>query len=111
MNFRDNLKDELFFQNIQLKEFSGKLKIPYSTFLSYIDSRNRLPKVDVAYKIAEQLNVTVEYLITGKPEDNYKKNLTNTNKELLVLPSCFINQIQNIIHSYYELYKLTNNMR
>ncbi len=106
MSFNKNLKEELYFQNLQLKELSGKLNIPYGTMLSYVDSRQRLPRVDVAYKIAQILNVTIEYLITGKPEDNLIKKLAPTYKELLCLPAGTINLFQSLIHSNYELYKL-----
>lgn len=105
MSFKNNLIDELTFQNIQYKEFAGKIQIPYSTLLSYIDSRENIPRVDIAYKIAQGLNVTVEFLITGKQEDNYKKNLSPTLRELATLPSNVISNIQGLIHSYYELYK------
>lgn len=106
MSFNKNLKDEIYFQNLQLKEFAGKLKIPYGTLLSYIDSRQKLPRVDTAYKIAKLLNVTVEYLMTGKSEDNYIKQLSPTYKELMNLPAGIINLFQSQIHSFYELYKL-----
>jgi len=105
MSFNKNLKEELLFQNLQFKEFAGKLDIPYNTFMGYIDIRQRLPRVDLAYKMAELLNVTVEYLMTGEQVDNYKKFLTKSDKELLALPSIYVNQIQSLIHSFYELYK------
>ncbi len=106
MSFKENLKTELFYQNIQLKEFAGKIQIPYSTILSYVSSRSSLPRVDIAYKIAKELNVSIEYLITGKQELKLKNSLYFSYKELLSLPPDIVNLIQSEIHKYYELYKL-----
>ena len=110
MSFKENLRDELFLQDIKIKELSGKIGIPYSTILSYVCSKSSLPKVDVAYKIAEALGVTVEFLMTGKPSDNYKKSLSATYRELVSLPPNIVSSVQVLIHSYYELYK-NNQMR
>ncbi len=111
MSFKENLKEELLYQDIQYKEFAGMLNIPYSTMLSYINNTNTVPKVDTAYKMAKILNVSVEFLVTGNPEDNLlKQNLSIIEKELFSLPLSIISLIQNMIHSYYELYK-TNTQR
>lgn len=39
--------------------------LPYPTVLSYLGEKSRLPRVDVAVRIARELGVTVEYLVTG----------------------------------------------
>lgn len=105
MSFRENLRDELYFRDIKLKDFARKIGVPYTTLLSYVEKRESLPKIDIAYKIAQELDVTIEFLITGNPSDNYKKNLAPLYKELMVLPSSVVSSIKGIIHSYYELYK------
>ena len=105
MSFNENLRDELLFQDIQFKEFAGRIDVPYPTFLSYVNYKRTLPRVDIAYRIAQGLDVTVEYLITGKSEDNYKKKLSVTFKELSCLPSNIVSSVQCLIHNYYELYK------
>ena len=96
MSFKDNLKDELLFQDIQIKEFAKKIGIPYTTMLSYLNSKGCLPKVDTAYKMAMELGVTVEFLITGNEKDNFIKNLSLTYKEFISLPSNVVNSIQSI---------------
>lgn len=106
-SFKENLRNELLFKDIQLKEFAAKIRIPYTTLLSYVDKKECLPKIDVAYKMAQELDVTLEFLITGNPKDNYKKNLSPTYKELLTLPSNVISSIKEIIHAFYELYNQT----
>jgi transcriptional regulator with XRE-family HTH domain len=47
-----------------------KTKVAKGTFSSW-KTRNILPRADVAFKIAEALGVTVEYLLTGR--DQYKQ--------------------------------------
>lgn len=65
MNFKDRLREEIEFNGLLGKEIAAKVGISYSTFLSYIDARSVLPNVETAVKIAEILNVTVEYLVKG----------------------------------------------
>ena len=73
MSFRENLSYELSKKEYTIKEFSKKVGISYSTILSYIDGRSYIPSADTAVKIAQELKVTVEYLVTGNSsiEKNY----------------------------------------
>ncbi len=104
MSFKDNLKNELNYQDIQLKQLSEKVGISYGTMQCYVNHRECLPNVEVGYKIAKALDVTVEYLITGNPDDLYKCNTLPVYKELIKLPPSIIKSCETIIHSYYELY-------
>lgn len=104
MSFKDNLKSELSYQDIQLKQLSERIGISYGTLLCYVDHRECLPRIDIGYKIAKELDVTVEYLITGNPEDIYKRNTLPVYKELIKLPAPIIKSFEKLIHSYYELY-------
>ncbi len=108
MSFKDNLKNELSYQDIQLKQLSERIGVSYATLLCYVNHRECLPKIDVGYKIAQELDVTMEYLITGNPEDIYQKNTLPLYKELIKLPTPIIKSFEKIIHSYYELYYKKN---
>lgn len=66
MGFRDNLHDELSFQDIRIKELSEKTGISIGTINHYLAEKSTEPTVENAIKIAHALNVTVEYLVTGK---------------------------------------------
>ena len=66
MSFRDNLKSELTYQDIQIKELTKKTGISKNTIGNYLTGHNSLPTVDKAVEIAQALNVSVEYLVTGK---------------------------------------------
>ena len=64
-NFRENLRNELNFQGITVKELSARTGIPISTLDCYLGARATIPSVDAAFKIAQALHVSIEYLIIG----------------------------------------------
>ena len=66
MGFKENLRNELSYQNMIVKELADKCGLSKHTIDNYLTGHNSIPKADVAVKIANALNVSVEYLITGK---------------------------------------------
>lgn len=77
MSFRENLKDELKYQDLKVKELADKAGIPKRTIDHYLTENSYTPSAENAVKIAQALHVTVEYLVTGKdsslkPEINEK---------------------------------------
>ena len=64
--FKQMLRDEMDFQDIKVKELSLRTGISQRTLESYLGARGSIPPADVAVKIAKALNVSVEYLVTGK---------------------------------------------
>ncbi|MBR4322694.1 helix-turn-helix domain-containing protein [Treponema sp.] len=65
MGFKENLKEELKFQDIKQKELSEKTGISVNTLRNYINDHNALPNIYSAVKIAKALNTTVEKLVDG----------------------------------------------
>lgn len=65
-NFRENLRNELNYQDVTIKELSARTNIPVPTLDCYLGSRATVPSVEAALKIARALNVSVEYLVTGE---------------------------------------------
>ena len=65
MAFKDNLKSELKYQEISIKELAYRTDISKST-LSSILYNDTMPLADKAVRIAKALGVTVEYLVTGE---------------------------------------------
>ena len=76
--FKQTLRSELDFQDIKVKELSRLTGISARTLEGYLSARNSIPPADIAVKIAQALNVTVEYLVTGKSEFN-KKSVKRAN--------------------------------
>ena len=66
MGFKENLKAELSFKNMMVKELSDKTDINKSTLDNYLRDKHSSPTVENAVKIAQALGVSVEYLVTGK---------------------------------------------
>ena len=66
MGFKENLKSELAYKDMLVKELAQKTGISRHTLDNYLNVREHLPTIDVAVKIAHALDVSVEYLVTGK---------------------------------------------
>ena len=77
--FKATLRAELDFQDIKVKELSVRSGISKRTIEGYLSARGSIPPADVAFKIAQVLNVSVEYLVTGNPAYNDLLNKENTN--------------------------------
>ena len=71
MGFSENLRIEMDFQNIQIKELAKKTGISKNTIDKYLSGPKAQPGVENAVKIAHVLKVSVEYLVTGKSESTY----------------------------------------
>lgn len=65
MGFRENLKAELAYQDILVKELAVLSGVNKRTLDNYLREKSNTPPADVAVKIARALNVSVEYLVTG----------------------------------------------
>lgn len=66
MSFRENLKAELRFRDMKVKELSAKTGISKRTIDHYLEENSSEPTVSSAVKIAAALDVSVEYLVIGK---------------------------------------------
>ena len=70
MGFRENLKEELIYQDITVKELSERTGISKHTLDHYLTKNGSRPQVELAVKIARALNVSVEYLVYGDTASN-----------------------------------------
>lgn len=107
MKFRETLREVIAFQGITLKDLAEKSGVPKRTIESYVDARARIPTAENAMKIAKSLNVTVEYLVTGKNESQTRQSefaeLQQTIKEILSIPREQFKPIREIIHNTADL--------
>ncbi len=81
MGFKENLKDELKYQGILVKELAEKSGVAKGTIDHYLAEKCTAPIAENAVKIAQALGVTVEYLVTGK-EINLSKDKKSQNLEV-----------------------------
>jgi len=70
-NFKENLRAELDYAGLTVKELSSRTGIAKGTLDCYLGVRASIPPADIAVKIASTLGVTVEYLVNGQ---DIKKN-------------------------------------
>jgi transcriptional regulator with XRE-family HTH domain len=66
MGFKENLKSELQYTGILVKELSAITGIKKHTLDNYLNTHNSMPNVETGVKIARALGVTAEYLVNGK---------------------------------------------
>ena len=81
MGFRENLKLELSYSGMLVKELAAKTGIKKHTIDNYLSVRGRMPAADIAVRIARALGVSVEYLIEGY-ENTENKNAVQFSPEI-----------------------------
>lgn len=79
MGFKENLKEELSYQGLMIKELAAKAGLNQRSVSNYLRENSSIPAADVAVKIARALGVSVEYLVEGYPPPIYSTS-TATNK-------------------------------
>ena len=80
LDFWLRVKDKLDFQDSTQRDLAQNINESYNTLQSWIN-RDRLPNAEQAVKIADALNTSVEFLVTGK--SNNRKNDHSTTVKLL----------------------------
>ena len=68
MGFKENLKAELAYKNILIKELASISGVNKRSIDNYLREDSSMPSADAAVRIANALGVTVEYLITGNEQ-------------------------------------------
>jgi transcriptional regulator with XRE-family HTH domain len=81
MSFKENLKAELTYSGMLVKELSALSGVKKHTIDNYLNTHNSIPSADAAVNIARVLGVSVEYLVTGS-EMGPKKTLASLSPEL-----------------------------
>jgi len=80
MGFKENLKSELQYKGMLVKELAAESGIKNETLDSYLSARSQLPNIEAGVKIAKALDVSVEYLVDG--EDGKKSSRYNLSKPM-----------------------------
>jgi transcriptional regulator with XRE-family HTH domain len=83
-DFLKRVLEELDFLNASKADIARFLNVRKSTVYSWFE-RDTIPAADTALKIADFLNVSLEYLVTGKKDESKKSKaeLSDFEKELL----------------------------
>jgi transcriptional regulator with XRE-family HTH domain len=108
--FWDMVASEIKKQKTSFEWLYRKTKVAKGTFSSW-KTRNALPRADIAYKIAEALGVTVEYLLTGKEQYKQVSNILVQTimdeivKELVFFDSFDLETVRQLIFSMAQRYR------
>ena len=78
-SFKDRLIDEMNFQGISNKEFASRVGISTGTLGMYL-YRGSMPSADIAVKMAQVLNTTTEYHVSGT-DKNISLNKIDTKSD------------------------------
>lgn len=112
MSFRENLKSELEYQDIKVKELASKTGLSRKTIDNYLTKTSTDPSATNAVKIAKALNVTVEYLVTGNSKteetlsfESLDNDFVKVMKKLRNLPANQKKIVFNLIESLHELFQ------
>ena len=75
MGFNENLKGELEYKGIRVKELAQATGIAKQTIDKYLLSNGTMPPADKAVAIARALGVSVEFLVIGR--NTFEKETSN----------------------------------
>jgi transcriptional regulator with XRE-family HTH domain len=81
MDFGENLKSQLQYSGMLVKELAALSGVKKKTIDSYLGNKGYAPSVYAAVNIAKVLGVSVEYLITGK-EGEKERPLSSLPKDI-----------------------------
>ena len=83
MGFKENLKAELTYSGLRVKELAELSGVKKQTIDSYLRDKNYTPSVVAAVNIARALGVSVEYLVLGKEISKYEPGSSSHELRLL----------------------------
>jgi len=83
LDFKANLRAELDYQDLTVKELSAKTGIAQGTLNCYLGARASMPPADIAVKIANALGVTVEYLVIGQKIEKQDRLLDHNIRSII----------------------------
>lgn len=98
--FWNNVKSLLKEKKLSQNAFARLLEVEIRTFQDWVYSK-RLPTVEMAKKIADKLEVSLDYLLTGTMQDN--PVLTADEKELIDFYRKTANVYKNLVVRQVEV--------
>jgi transcriptional regulator with XRE-family HTH domain len=109
-DFKQNLRSELDYLDLTVKELSAKTGIAKGTLDCYLGIRSSMPPADIAVKIARVLGVSVEYLVTGTESRNdsllsYNQNIRSIVQLLSHLAEKDVEIILALIKTFNKIRK------
>jgi len=110
MGFKENLKSELAYQDMRVKELAVQSGISKSTIDNYLSIRGYMPSAEAAVKIASALGVSVEYLVTGRENQPDKSSLEPEIRSLIQNYKLLGDYDRKMIITIMQLFKNRRNL-
>jgi transcriptional regulator with XRE-family HTH domain len=104
VGFRENLKSELAYKGMLVKELAALSGISRHTLDNYLNNRGHIPSADIAVKIAQVLNVSVEYLVTGDEPSREEVSQNRGNQALVKNISSLDERDRRLIYGIIQLF-------
>ena len=108
MGFKENLREEMDFQDIKPKELSDKTGISVNTLRNYINNHDALPNIYSSVKIANALNTTVEELVEGRKNKTELQKSDLSGRFLYMFVQLSENDQKSVIALMEEMKKHSN---
>ena len=104
--FLQRVIEEMDFLQVSKAELSRAIDVPDSTVRSWF-KKDSIPAADTALRIADFLNVSLEYLVTGKKNESKKSKteLSDFEKNLLREAAGLLPEDKVELMSYIEMKK------
>ena len=105
MDFRERLKEVMAYHDIKTQELAEKSGVNKRTIDHYLMSDSQEPSVSKAVKIAQALNVSVEYLVTGKSAggtDSQSREMRDFMRDFSALPPRQKSAVAQLVHLLAE---------
>ena len=68
MSFKENLKEAMYCKNLTTVQLAALTDINSGTISSYLKTKNSMPPIDKALRLAKALDVSVDFLVNGFEE-------------------------------------------
>ena len=79
--FWTRVRELIKLNNTTQEGLANSVLVSYRTLQNWMN-RHILPDVNVGFKIARELHVSVEYLLTGDEKNNFEQELTTLRKKI-----------------------------
>ena len=86
-------------KGLRKSDLVNNLHIPDSTVRGWW-SKDSMPALDIAFKVADFLNVPLEYFITGKPAKEKKNEKTTFEKKIELLSAEQKKALESVIDTF-----------
>jgi transcriptional regulator with XRE-family HTH domain len=105
MGFKENLKSELAYQDMLVKELSTLSGISRHTLDNYLNVRGHIPTAENAVKIARALGVSVEHLVIGEENSIKKSPLDPEIQALIQNIKLLDNDDRKMVYAIVQLFR------